>query len=199
MRTDAINWFASSETMPLAARCGQNTALMSAVKGLAARDRPLSSDARIGYRISECTSGAVPILQRSSIKADHKAHAGAFPCRGSAPACPRDNSPPGRMTSAGLRLTCDRPHEANKHACNCCADHRCLLHDDCANAVAGVVVVWAARWPTTSTPIGFSAPTTRMRASRRAAISIAEKAAFARQQMHAYCISDAGRKPWWSY
>jgi len=95
-------------------RWERSTALMSAVKGLAARERPLqraaskddraqvgaepegrrwsSSDARIGYRSSECASGAVPILQRASAQGRPQSGCRAFPCRGSAPACARDIS-----------------------------------------------------------------------------------------------------------
>jgi hypothetical protein len=48
------------------------------------RRRRSSSDARVGYRISVCSSGAGPVFGRASVKNRPLSNPQAFPCRGSA-------------------------------------------------------------------------------------------------------------------
>ena len=71
-----------------------------------------------------------PGLSRSyngrRLKAGHKADAGHSPAA-VPPAPVREYIRLLTGGSGALRLPGDRPHEANKLACNCCADHCCLL------------------------------------------------------------------------
>jgi hypothetical protein len=72
-------------------------------------------------------------------------------------------------------------------------DHAPGAHDDIANCIAGVAVALGGvdhtdlSWICGDDYVGVGA------------VSISEKAAYARQQMHAYCLSGGGTRPWWSY
>jgi hypothetical protein len=77
-------------------------------------------------------------------------------------------------------------------------DHPPTQHDDVANAVAGLVVHLGSAVDHTNLD-WICGPDDADAGLTPRALSMAEKQAFAREQMYAYCMSDGGRRPWWSY
>ena len=77
-------------------------------------------------------------------------------------------------------------------------DHAPGAHDDIANAIAGLVVHLGGAFDYNTNLDWICGPDDDVAVIPRAN-TISEKAAWARKQLHDYCVSGDGTRPWWSY